>query len=102
MQEHDIEQVQKRSLQAILSYKSYAKCLELSNFTTLSERQVQLCIDLSQKIKDNCTNPLHCIFHAEKGDRVITSDTPNIELFERVLNKLMEVFLTMQSKHVSS
>ncbi len=90
MQEYDIEQVQKRALWAISPSESYAECLELSKLTPLKERQVHLLANLYKKIKDNCTNPLHCHLPVEKV-RFIASDPPKRELSIHVLNVLMEV-----------
>ncbi len=42
-----------------------AESLELSKITTFKERWLQLCIDLYQKIKDDCTKPLHGLLPAE-------------------------------------
>ncbi len=53
-------------LWAIWPSKSYAECQELSRLTTLKERCVHLCADLYKKIKDDCTNSLHCLLPSAK------------------------------------
>ncbi len=93
IKDHGIKQLQKRVLQAIWEYTSYAISLELSTLTTLKVRPVQLCFDLYRNIEDDSLKPLHCL---------LSTYLPKLELFVHALNVRVEALSTMQSKHWSS